>query len=1266
MTLPKRLEPTEAGLNNKGRGPREDAVKKEVVASDFGDDVYARAWVAMAQLQGKDLAKVPYVTIESTLGLVSTALGVLATYWPVLEAVRAAVDFTKTVIVTKENIRKRIAGLRLMQADMLCSLFSLRDFKSEDLTLKGQTLPGRLEVLCGGIKDDIKRLGNVMENYVTENWLGRILKDKGWKDAVAKCGEIVERRKKEIIEVMTVYAARRTDQVLESMDRTLAPQLANIAIEVKALQELFQPSPDEIRAQKEVERLGGPDACLDSEAKLNDLVSFIPPDEDAGKRGPKSREKNAGLSAAELRRIRTPVEELLQRNLARFESKIDYLVDKARREHQTMRLIKKLAGARPYERIENPDIRKLWKEMGWSGSVDSRTFVLNLYDFFIDLERESRTSQGTGLLAPEGDHRTPHSAAMLSPTVVLDSVPPRSLSPAPSEAGSEEHDEFEGCTTPEAAASDAWCLNYFNYRTLSTFIEVLDDDMNGLIKIKEVNEFTSSIPEGITLMQWIVYCAYGWVVSTHLYRIRIWSLIERMIATDYAKENSEVITAYINILHWVVAFLWPLAEPDFMDDQQLLKVAHIVMEKQEQALHGVLEMLHYELEEEDLRSMMDLNVRAAVKTIGRIEDRIFPILFLVMRRHTTVFALSTVYILEENALERAARTVDCITDLLVSRAVYLREHFTKLQYDLNRKMQYFANGMFQEMNKLIAASHDDRIGASIVQTWCLPWRQQSWLAWALQEYDLECSLETPSMGLVARASLLNTLVRVAASSPDEADEGYELVASYRRQYHIQIVYPAITHDARLSEQAEREIKPEPPSVLAEHSGILCDGCRMDPVMGIRFKCIDCRDIDYCVTCHSKSPASLQHSSPLVDQHDSSHRFLRLEVDTPREVLRTVIGSLRTAAFDDTAVVAARHELPCLNPVFEHCLSAAESSVQDILDVFSAYRRLCLEAEFDNDAMELAHLEALDSIFTRFSGLPTAAELAKSKGPLFLRMRDDFVFLHAGYYCNGGDDCKSDMKVRGERYRCVDCIDFDYCSQCFAEEEAAHEGGKHHFVLLRYPTGQFTQARVLSAFKTLVDSMDPWTIQIPVRERADGPSGDEFCKQITKGEDGAAPQDLQLGLQDCPRPDDSSDLRCRGPCHRPLSEGRAYRCLVCAGPPPDHDESGYLLCPDCAFKKVSWDDHKPTHILAIIAVRPPAPLTDSGHVCGAPEAVAQTGCSNEDLSKRMDKIEEQMTTLLSMFGKLQDIILASTAGRSAGRLESPLPAHEESECAPTDG
>lgn len=148
----------------------------------------------------------------------------------------------------------------------------------------------------------------------------------------------------------------RADQLVFSVTQTLAPQITSIAIDLKAVQALFDPVADEQKALDEVKRLDGPEACLKSDSKLNDLAAFIPNDEDSAKRGSKSKSTGpkTHLSAAEIQRIRTPVEQLLERNLVRFESKIDCLVDKAGREHHTMRLIKKLAGARPYERIVNP------------------------------------------------------------------------------------------------------------------------------------------------------------------------------------------------------------------------------------------------------------------------------------------------------------------------------------------------------------------------------------------------------------------------------------------------------------------------------------------------------------------------------------------------------------------------------------------------------------------------------------------------------------------------------------------------------------------------------------------------------------------------------------------------------------------------------------------------------------------------------------------------------------------------------------------------
>ena len=44
---------------------------------------------------------------------------------------------------------------------------------------------------------------------------------------------------------------------------------------------------------------------------------------------------------------------------------------------------------------------------------------------------------------------------------------------------------------------------------LLKFMVVMDDDGNGLVKIKEVNEFVDSKPEDTSLMEWIAYSAYG-------------------------------------------------------------------------------------------------------------------------------------------------------------------------------------------------------------------------------------------------------------------------------------------------------------------------------------------------------------------------------------------------------------------------------------------------------------------------------------------------------------------------------------------------------------------------------------------------------------------------------------------------------------------------------------------------------------------------------------------------------------------------------------
>jgi hypothetical protein len=114
------------------------------------------------------------------------------------------------------------------------------------------------------------------------------------------------------------------------------------------------------------------------------------------------------------------------------------------------------------------DLRKLWKDMGWKGSVKAKTFVLNLHDYYADQRNRM-------------DAHTPLSVALPSP---------------PS-------------TSPSKKVDDRWALAYINAAYVQSILEAIDDDGTGYISIKEVNTFVEERPEGWSLPEWFAYWAVG-------------------------------------------------------------------------------------------------------------------------------------------------------------------------------------------------------------------------------------------------------------------------------------------------------------------------------------------------------------------------------------------------------------------------------------------------------------------------------------------------------------------------------------------------------------------------------------------------------------------------------------------------------------------------------------------------------------------------------------------------------------------------------------
>ncbi|CAF3885861.1 unnamed protein product, partial [Rotaria magnacalcarata] len=57
--------------------------------------------------------------------------------------------------------------------------------------------------------------------------------------------------------------------------------------------------------------------------------------------------------------------------------------------------------------------------------------------------------------------------------------------------------------------------------------------------------------------------------------------------------------------------------------------------------------------------------------------------------------------------------------------------------------------------------------------------------------------------------------------------------------------------------------------LIQHTNVTCDGCSMSPIVGDRYKCIFCPNLDFCHDCQSSANSTHDAKHPLFCIHDSS-------------------------------------------------------------------------------------------------------------------------------------------------------------------------------------------------------------------------------------------------------------------------------------------------------------------------------------------------------------------------------------------------------------
>ena len=173
-----------------------------------------------------------------------------------------------------------------------------------------------------------------------------------------------------------------------------------------------------------------------------------------------------------------------------------------------------------------------------------------------------------------------------------------------------------------------------------------------------------------------------------------------------------------------------------------------------------------------------------------------------------------------------------------------------------------------------------------------------------------------------------------------------------------------------------------------HNNVRCDGCKMYPLVGKRFKCKKCHNFDYCEKCLEKNKDTHKHEFMLIKKKDKTNLHFRRHHKNLQK--NNTTGNL----FEEEK----KEELKLEGEEKKEELKLEEEKMEE----------LKLEEEEKKEELKLAN-----------------------------------KIVHFGVKCDG---CGA-YPIIGCRYKCVICNNFDFCEEC---EKKKGEEHNHPFMKIYEP------------------------------------------------------------------------------------------------------------------------------------------------------------------------------------------------------------------------
>ncbi|KAF7296411.1 Protein kinase domain-containing protein [Mycena chlorophos] len=608
-----------------------------------------------------------------TSAVVMKGLDALGQVHPFIGVAVGAFKLVISFDITRRQNNKKVLAVKLQMQDMMTVLFQLRNVRNPtDKGPDGTPLQERMAAVIQAIADDITSCGSACDVYIKKSFIAKTLKSKIYESRLAGYASKFEEHKKQIKFELQIHTALGVDAANQKLD-SAQDHLVSLEAKMEAIFRKLD-TPKERDARSYVEERGGPRVCIEAEGGIDALVSISGESMSVAVGGGAGGEMTTTEAKKRLvKELAEDVDEAFRKNMKLFDRKLEM---QSRQLEDAISLtgehiISALEDG-THKRLVDQDLQELWREQGWKGSVKARHFVLALNDYYTEKFSAKDIASAANSVAGSAP-----------PSPIISPVDGRVIMPDP------------------FAEDDRWALSYINVAHMQPILEAFDDDGTGFVSVKEANDFAMMKPRGWSLLRWVAFWAAGWHLSVTWYKNRIYNLLKTMleIIPHVSAGNVNAAGVYFACpgMRRVELLLRstksaPAKDTFGKDEGEYSKLKESKEEfrvSEEKRLEQRLSRLLYELD--------DVATVRLVTGPRRIERYIYPLLFLMLKRHFDIMRLACVHILDDSEWETMATSLMNIMKVVDERTKSLEVILRSSSQDVAERFGNFAFGMFQSL-----------------------------------------------------------------------------------------------------------------------------------------------------------------------------------------------------------------------------------------------------------------------------------------------------------------------------------------------------------------------------------------------------------------------------------------------------------------------------------------------------------------------------------------------------------------------------------------